>query len=155
MHRASAQRLPLSQHVILIISVAHFWHWKWPVETSDGTMSGVLLSIMPPLKTQFPKPRSDMEAGVFCVSPPNQSTPLSESTLLISFDLSGPLDTLTRVAYSMSCNAPIFIIQSFRSTNYPLPDFCLTWHFYLGTHFLKLFKSNSWVSCQPLTINSD
>lgn len=89
----------------------------------------------------------------FCVSPPNQSTPLSKSTLLISFDLSGPLDTLTRGAYSMSCNAPIFIIQPFRSANYPLPDFCLAWHFHLRTHFLKLFKSNSWVSLQLTQTN--
>lgn len=89
----------------------------------------------------------------FCVSPPNQSTPLSKNTLLISFDLSGPLDTLTRGAYSMSCNAPIFIIQPFRSANYPLPDFCLAWHFHLRTHFLKLFKSNSWVSLQLTQTN--
>lgn len=98
--------------------------------------------VPPPPATGIPPKGCLGGQGCSCL-PPNQSVSLSQSILVLSFDLSGSLDTLTRTAHSIPGKTPIFSLLNLSCPpTAPLFDFYLTWHLWFGAYSLKLLKSN-------------
>ena len=130
------------------------WDKSWECQSHqdrrcEGEQSYKNEEVPPPPATGDTTQRTPWRPGLL-VSPPNLSASLRQSILVLSFDLSGSLDTLMRTAHSIPGKTPIFsLLNLLCPPTTPLPDFYLTWHLWFGAHCSKPLKSNHKSSIYP------